>query len=137
MISLLRPQFVRFLIVGCMNTAFSYGLYAVFLWFGLNYALANGLALVLSLLVSFRSQGAFVFRNRDPRRLPRFIAVWLGIYLFNVALIAFLIRLGYSAYVAGAIALVPVTLLSYILQKFAVFGSPKRAELADTVESTP
>lgn len=137
MIPLPRVQFLRFLLVGCMNTAVSYGLYALFLWLGLNYVLANGLAFLISLLFSFRSQGALVFRNRDTKLFPRFVIVWLGIYLFNVALIGGFIYLGFSAYVAGAIALVPVTLLSYILQKRAVFGKPTRLELTDTAESTP
>ena len=118
---LMRLQFLRFLFVGSVNTSLSYGLYALFLWLGLNYVLANGLAFVMSLLLSFATQGTFVFRSTDPRRLPRFVLAWVCIYGFNIALIGLLMHLGLSAYAAGAAALVPVTLLSYVAQKRVVF----------------
>jgi putative flippase GtrA len=137
MTSLLRHQFVRFVLVGCMNTAFSYGLYAAFLWCGLNFVVANGLAFVISLLFSFRTQGILVFRNADPRLLLRFVLVWAAIYLVNIALIGGLMRLGLSAYLAGAVALVPVTLLSYLLQSFAVFGGLSRPAEAEAARPTP
>ncbi len=117
-------QFLRFVLVGILNTGFSYALYAIFLWLGLNYALANGLAFAISLLFSFKTQGALVFRNSNPRLLLRFVLAWIAIYLFNVTLIGALMDLGMSSYLSGAIALLPVTLLSYLVQRFAVFGSP-------------
>ena len=134
---LLQRQFVRFLLVGSMNTAFSYGLYATFLWLGLHFAVANGLAFVISLLFSFRTQGALVFRNTDTSMFLRFVLVWVGIYLINIALIGGLMSLGLNAHVAGAIALVPVTLLSYLLQKFAVFGAPASPVASDAAQPTP
>lgn len=137
MTGLLRHQFIRFLLVGCVNTGFSYGLYALFLWVGLNFAVANGLAFVISLLFSFRTQGMLVFRNPEPRLILRFVMMWAVIYLFNIALISGLMRLGMSAYLAGAVALVPVTLLSYLIQRFVVFGAPSRPMAADVTQSTP
>lgn len=122
---LLQLQFLRFLVVGAFNTGFSYSLYAGFLWLGCHYVLANGLAFAISLLVSFATQGTVVFGITDPRRFPRFLLAWVAIFCFNIALIELLIRLGMSAYSGGAVALIPVTLLSYFIQKRLVFATPQ------------
>jgi len=137
MTRLLIPQFFRFLLVGGMNTGFSYGLYALFLWLGMHFVVANGFAFVISLLFSFRTQGTLVFSNRDTRLLPRFVAVWVVIFLFNIALIGGFMRLGLTSYVAGAVALLPVILLSYMLQKFVVFVTRSRAAPSDGTRATP
>jgi putative flippase GtrA len=112
---------LRFVLVGGMNTAFSYGVYAALLWCGLAYWLANLGALVLGVLFSFRTQGALVFKQTEGARFPRFVAAWLGIFAVHTVLIGALIRLGLNPYVAGAVALVPVTLLSFIVQRRWVF----------------
>lgn len=135
--ALLRHEFLRFVLVGCLNTGFSYSLYALFLWLGLNFALANLLAFVISLLFSFGTQGKLVFGNHDWRLLWRFVLAWIVIYLFNVGLIALLVRMHLSPYLAGALALVPVTLLSYLVQKFVVFGASRSRAEASTVRPTP
>lgn len=137
MIGLIRHQFIRFVLVGCINTGFSYGLYALFLWSGLNFAVANGLAFVISLFFSFRTQGTLVFRNPNAKLLVRFVMIWSVVYVLNIALISGLMRAGMSAYLAGAVALVPITLMSYLLQKFAVFGASTRPAAADATQSTP
>jgi putative flippase GtrA len=42
------PQLLRFLVVGVLNTGFSYGVYALGLYVGMRYELANLLSLVLA-----------------------------------------------------------------------------------------
>lgn len=116
----LRP--VKFLLVGGVNTAFSYAIYAIALYAGLPYALANLCALLIGILFSFRMQGALVFGNRDGSLIWRFAAAWGVIYVFNIGLIALLLRVGLNAYVAGAAALPFTSVLSYFVQKRLVFG---------------
>lgn len=118
---LLSRKFVRFLIVGLLNTAFSYVLYAFFLWLGLNYAYANLLALIIGILFSFKTQGRFVFQNQSYRAFVPFLLCWIVIYLFNVALIRELLIFGFNPYAAGALALPPVVVFSYVTQKYIVF----------------
>ena len=129
---LIGLQFVRFVLVGMLNTGFSYGVYAAFLYLGLPFALANLLALLLGIAFSFRTQGALVFGNRDPRLIVRFAACWLLIFGCNIGLIALLMRAGLDAYTAGALALLPVTLVSYFVQRLLVFGAPRPAAGAAT-----
>jgi putative flippase GtrA len=126
MFRLPRHQFLRFLVVGGLNTVFSYGVYACLLLVGLPYIAANFGALLLGILFSFRTQGALVFGNRDGRLIVRFAACWGLIFLFGIGLIGAMIRLGLDAYWAGALAMIPVTILSYLLQRFLVFGASRR-----------
>ena len=116
-----RWQFVRFVVVGVVNTGFAYGAYVLFVWLGLGYATANLLALILGIAFSFTTQGRLVFKETSKRRLWRFILVWAVIYLVNTALIGLFISWGFNAYVAGAMALPINTALSYVAQKYFVF----------------
>ena len=119
----LEHRLVRFLAVGCINTSFSYLVYAFFLAVGCNFAIANFLALVIGIIFSFKMQGTLVFRNAASGRFGRYIASWLTLYLCNIGLIKLLMNSSMNAYLAGAVALVPITLLSYLLQKHLVFRS--------------
>lgn len=130
---LLHAQSLRFVLVGGVNTGFSYGIYALLVWLGVGFVLANFSATVIGIVFSFRSQGRFVFGNTDPRRMGRFVLSWLVMWLFNIALIAMLARQGLNAYAAGAIALVPTVALSYLVQKWLVF----RADPAAASEPAP
>lgn len=132
----LDPQALRFVIVGGINTAFSYGFYAFFLFVGFGYAMANLMALILGILFSFKTQGRFVFNNPDNRRFGRFVLVWAVIYLATIALIGQFIALGLNAYVAGALALPFSTLLSYLSQKYFVFRLTT-SEVAAPEKSNP
>lgn len=118
---LLSIQFVRYLVVGAFNTVFAYGVYAAGLFLGLPFQLANFIALVVGIAFSFTTQGALVFKNATRVTLVKFILAWLAIYLFNIALIALLMRVSFSTYLAGALATVPVTLVSYFVLKHIVF----------------
>lgn len=107
--------------MGGVNTAFSYAFYALFLFLGFGYAIANLMALMLGILFSFKTQGRFVFNNSDNRRFGRFVLTWVVIYLATIALIGQFIALGLNAYAAGALALPFSTGLSYLSQKYFVF----------------
>lgn len=121
--SLLKRRFVRFLLVGGVNTAFSYSVYAIFLFLGLGYAFANLLALIASLVFSFKTQGTFVFNNTTRRLIFRFSICWLFIYLCNIAFIGEMLKFGLDAYTAGALAIPPIIVISYLLQKYFVFNN--------------
>ena len=120
-------QFVRFVVVGVANTAFSYGTYVLFVHLGFNYAIANLISLVLGIPVSFITQGRVVFKDTDNRRLVRFILVWAVIYGVNIFVIGLLISIGFNAYASGAIALPVNVAISFVAQKFFVFRRSRDA----------
>jgi putative flippase GtrA len=121
-----RHRILRFLGVGIVNTGFSYSIYAFCVYLGMHYTVANLVSLVCGILFSFQTQGRFVFQNAAQGLIFRFVAVWAVLYFFNVALIAGFLQFGGNAYYAGALALVPTTILSYFMQKLFVFGSKAR-----------
>lgn len=114
-------QVARFVLVGVLNTAFSFSIYGLLVWLGLHYSIANLVATVAGIVFSFRTQGALVFGNRDWRLFRRFVPVWAVIYGVNVGLIALFISAGLNAYSAGAAALPPTVVMSFLLQKHLVF----------------
>ncbi|MFA9439820.1 GtrA family protein [Uliginosibacterium sp. sgz301328] len=115
------PRFVRFLFVGVLNTLFGYGVYALCLFVGLHYAVATLLSTVLGVLFNFVTTGRLVFSSRENRLLWRFALVYALLYLFNIACIGALQRLGMNAYWAGALMLFPMAVLAFVLNKKLVF----------------
>lgn len=128
-----RHQFVRFLLIGIGNTGFSYGLYAALLFLGLQYQVASLLALLLGIAFSFITQGNVVFRNATRYTFLKFVVAWMLIYVINILIIGLLMRLSMNAYLAGAVATMPVTLISYFILKFAVFGLVKSLRISKSI----
>jgi len=122
-----QHRWLRFLVMGGINTGFSYGIYALLVYCGLNYAISNLCSLVLGILFSFRTQAAFVFRNSERGLFLRYVMVWSILYVSNILMIGSLIRLGANAYSAGAMAIVPTAVLSYFLQKSFVFSGARQS----------
>ena len=113
----------RFLVAGLVNTSFSYCVYALCLWLGIAYPIANLAAMIAGVLIGFVTQGHFVFRKFEARRFPVFIIWWLALWGLKVLVIgALLPMVGGNAYVAGAIALFIIVPISFVVQKHLVFG---------------
>jgi putative flippase GtrA len=121
-----KTQFLRFILVGLFNTGLSYSVYAILLFVGLHYTLANLLALTTGIIVSFKLQGRFVFNNTENNLFFRFVALWGMLWLLNITLIKSFLLLGFNDYVAGAFALPFMVIISYILQKNFVFEHVKK-----------
>ena len=122
MLTGLPEEFIRFLCVGAVNTAFAYGLYAGFIFIGFHYALAVFFSTAIGILFSFKTLGKWVFFNTDNRRLWRFFAVYAGGYLLNVGILRLLTLIGLkNLYFAGLISSFAVALASFFLNKYMVF----------------
>ncbi|KAA0073032.1 GtrA family protein [Tardiphaga sp. P9-11] len=78
-------RFGRFLLVGALNSAVGYGLFAGLVVLGLPPEAALLVATVLGVIFNFATTGRFVFGNRDRNRILRFIAVYGVVYLLNAA----------------------------------------------------
>jgi putative flippase GtrA len=113
-----------FLIVGGINTVFGYGMFALFIFIGLHYAIAYLFATVLGILFNFFATGRLVFRNYDNRLMLRFFMVYSIVYLCNVGILTIFKSFNVSMYIAGAILILPVAATSYLMMKRYVFGKP-------------
>lgn len=116
-----RHRPLRFVLVGVLNTGFSYFCYAAFLALGLAVPWASLLALVLGIVWSFSTQGTLVFQNATRVTFLKFSLNWLMLYVVNLGFIFLLMRMHLNAYVAGALSTIPVTAISYFSMKCFVF----------------
>lgn len=117
----LGAQLLRFSIVGMGNTAFGYGVYCLGLFLGLPYWLASLVALLLGIFVSFAAQKRFVFKSSIQGRLGKFVVIWAMIYGVNIGFIRVFAGFGFGYYIAGALAMAPTVILSFLSSKYVVF----------------
>lgn len=115
-------EFIRFVLIAGLNTAFGYGVYALFIWLGVHFSLATLLSTILGILFNFKTYGVIVFRNKNNQLILRFILVYGFLYLCNVASIAILKQMGLTSYLAGFIMLIPIGLLGYFFNKRFVYN---------------
>lgn len=116
-----QKGFLRFLVVGVLNTLFGYALYALFLFMGLHFTVAAFLATIIGILFNFKTTGVLVFKNKDNALVLKFFAVYGVVYCVNILFLAIFDSFSVSAYLAGAILTLPMAILSYLLMKKFVF----------------
>jgi putative flippase GtrA len=114
---------LRYVLVGSLNTTVGYGVYCLMLAAGLNFAGASLCSLIFGVIWSFFTLGRYVFLSQLRGRFGRFLLVWAVLYIFNVAAIAAIIRLGFDAYVAGLVAAIPTLGAAFLAQRFFVFNN--------------
>lgn len=120
----LPKQFVTFLFVGVLNTLVGYILYAFFVWVGCNYIFAPLFSTILGVLFNFKTIGVIVFQSRNNRLLGKFFGVYAIVYVCNVLGLKTLAVCGLTnMYIAGAILVVPLAVLGFVLNKKWVFKS--------------
>ena len=118
----LPEQFVSFLFVGVLNTLVGYGLYAFFVWVGFNYIWAPFFSTVLGILFNFKTIGVIVFQSHNNRLIGKFFGVYGIVYVCNVAGLKIFALCGVeNMYISGAVLVLPLALLSFILNKKWVF----------------
>lgn len=115
-------QFIRFLFVGAMNTAFGYGLFLGFLKLGLHQEIALLMSTMVGIAFNFQTMGRLVFASSNQRLFFRFIGVYGVVYIVNVMGLDKLERFGLKTPVAAAILVLPMAVLAFILNKRLVFG---------------
>lgn len=112
---------MRFVLIGAINTGFSYSIYCLLVAWGAGYAAACFFALLAGIGWSFLTNGKLVFATTLKGRLPGFLAVWAFLYLLNIALIRLLLLAGANPYAAGLLAAFPMAALGFLLQRRFVF----------------
>lgn len=113
-------EIVRYYQAGAVNAAFGYGLYAAFVWLGLNLFVAQALAHILGVAFNYLTYSRHVFRDAGPAKL-RFLASYVMNYAISLVSLAAISRVIASPYVAGLLAIVVVSVLNYFLLRYMVF----------------
>ena len=117
--------FVKFVLVGILNTAFGYLVFALLLFFGLHYTLAVILSTIAGVLFNFKTTGTLVFKNHNNKLIFKFVAVYtitttLGIIILRMAELAHI-----NLYLAGLVSTGICAIISFLLNKNWVFKYEK------------
>ena len=116
--------FIRFLFVAGINTAFGLLIYYLILFLIKNAYVSVVVATIIAVLFNFKTYGALVFKSNDNSRVFRFIGVYCCTMAVQMTLLKLLALGGIpNPYIAGAIILLPVSLLNFfLLRRFAFNG---------------
>ena len=114
-------QVIRFLLVGCLNTIVGYSFFAFFIWLNLHFAIASILAQMCGVIFNYFSTGKLVFSSFRKDTFIRFVIQYIVSYIMSVILLKILIDLEINAYQAGALILVPMAAMNYMIMKNWVF----------------
>lgn len=118
---LLQNKLIRFFIVSALNTVFGYGLFALLIFIGIAYPLALLIGTIAGILFNFKTIGVIVFKNNKNILIFKFFGVYVITYLSNLGGLALFKSFGINFYWGGAILLIPVGLLAFILNRIFVF----------------
>jgi putative flippase GtrA len=113
-------QFSRFLLVGCLNTAFGQAVFIILVLCGLQDVIALLLATVAGVLFNYLTAKRVVFQKSGTARWKKFILC----YAFTFGLNALLLRLGtefISPIPAQLLLAFPIALLTFTLMRRYVF----------------
>lgn len=122
-----KHRFVRFLLVGVLNTIFGYSLFAILILIGLHYKYAVLIGTILGVLFNFQTTGKLVFGSKNNKLVFRFVGVYVVTYLLNVEALriadAISINIEHKTkiLIAGAILVLPMAVISFVLMKLFVF----------------
>jgi len=120
------PDFIRFIIIGCLNAAISYIIFAVavlLLGQGL-YQLCVALQWIISSVISYLNQKFFVFctKGNYVKEYLKCCSTWVISYLLNVIILEIFVRyITKNVYIAQFIALGVVSVSTYLLFKLFAF----------------
>ncbi|MCA2686238.1 MAG: GtrA family protein [Microcystis sp. M038S2] len=122
-----KHKFARFFLVGVLNTLFGYFLYGTLILIGLDYKYAVLLATILGVLFNFQTTGRLVFGSKNNKLIFRFVLVYVATFLLNVEALRVVDAMNINIeqktkmLIAGAILLLPMAVLSFVLMKLFVF----------------
>ncbi len=117
----MENKLIRFLIVGGINTVFGYLVYASLILLNFHYSIAALLATSLGVLFNFKTTGKLVFQNNNNSLIFKFIGVYTFTYLINLVFLRLFELYKVDMFMAGAILLLPMALISFGLNKKFVF----------------
>jgi len=116
-------QFIKFILVGILNTIFGYLIYSLFIYIGVHYSFASFISTIVGVAFNYKSIGVLVFKNKNNKinRKLKFISVYLITYFINIIFLGVLSKY-FNLYISAAVLIVPVALLSFYLNKKFVFS---------------
>ena len=122
----------RYGLVGLLNTAFGYGLYALLIFVGLNLFVAQIVSHCTGALFNYFMFKRHVFRD-SRGAIWRYLGAYGLNYFLGLALLAGVSHFVRSAYLAGFLALLAVAAINFFVLRFLVFTKPGAPTAADAL----
>ena len=119
-----RIKSLKFLIVGGINTAWSYALYVALIWAGFHYNSALILAYIAGILTGYLMNRHLTFAShgRPHHSFLKYWVTYIIVYIVNLILLNLIVGLKLLDPVLGQLLVVGViTVISFLLQNFWVF----------------
>ena len=113
--------FIKFALVGVINTLFGYSCFAVLLYLGLHYTLCVILSTILGILFNFKTTGVIVFKSNDNKKILKFFINYTVICLLNIILLKIANVFDFNLYYAGFFATIICAIISFLVCKNWVF----------------
>lgn len=118
---LISRRFIRYLLVGGLNTLFGFLAYTAFILLDLPTWAALLAGNVAGVIFNFFTIGGMVFSDLSFSRVPLFVLCYVTIYFINLELIGWVAAFAGGRIVAQAILALPMAALSYLLLGKYVF----------------
>lgn len=129
-------QFIKFGIVGISNTVISYVVYAILVYLGMHYLVANVVSYFAGVANSFVWNSKFVFKAEDdPNRNPAKVFVktlaasaFTGLVINNLLLMLWVGIFHLNEYLGPLLNLVVTFPLNYVLNKYWAYKKENRVD---------
>jgi putative flippase GtrA len=123
-----RFDFIRFLFVGSVNTLFGYAAFVFFVYLKFPLSLAIFCGMFVGIIFNFFTTGRVVFNSLSKKGFVKFFFAYIAIYLFNTGVIKLFLLIKNNNYLAGALAIPPVSVVSFLVLKYLVFNKPPETQ---------
>lgn len=115
-------RFLKFLGVGVLNTAFGLGAYWALIFLGFGPQVALAIAFAMGVVWNFTTHARLVFGTRGYRRLAPYVVAYTLIYAVNAVTLQFFLAAGIGPYLAQALLVLPMAVLSFFLISLVLTG---------------
>jgi putative flippase GtrA len=116
---------VRYYCIGLINTVFGYGLFATFIFMGLNLYVAQLVAHVTGTVFNYFTYSRHVFRDSDRKPIA-YVSSYALSYFLGLGLLATAHHYVNSPYLAGFLALLSGTAINFFVLKRFVFPTRRQ-----------
>jgi len=123
--NILNKEMITFLIIGGINTLFSYLVFSLLIFLKVYYIAASVIATILGILFNFKTTGTFVFNIKDNKLLFRFVGVYSFTFVINLLLLKIFVSFKLNLYIWSGVLTVVMAFVGFFLNKKFVFGVKK------------
>lgn len=121
-------RFIKFIIVGIINTIVGYGTYSLLITLKINYIIANTISTIIGISCSYLLNKKITFNDiKTTKETPiKFISVYaLSYILGTISLTVLVKKCNVNEYIAGFINLFITTFISWFGHKYFSFKEEK------------